>query len=216
MSREDLHAMFTEMAEDVDQPRLVGPALAKAAKVRRRHAVVGAFAAAAVVATTGAILVRPGHPAPTPPLSIRIGSTEVVHLPATIQPSPRSIPYWPEALNPGSDAPSLDDAPISHASLLYSPAGEGIGDQAPPIYVYGEGSVNGGSGDGSFHWARLDVDLTLTRDVDGNKALPLDLNSLGPMGMRAAFAQPDAVVIVNLVDGGQDWIELPGLNEEVT
>jgi hypothetical protein len=76
--------------------------------------------------------------------------------------------------------------------------------------------VNGGSGDGSFRWVRLNVNLSFTREAGGNRAVPLDLNSLGPRGERAAFAQPDAVVVVDLRTAEVDRIPLPGLNEDVT
>ena len=221
MSREDLRAMLTELADDVSQAQLVGAAVAQAARIRRRRrAVVGAALAVVVVSAAGVALSRPTRtPAPlglpsATALPSMAGSARVDRLPATIAADPDAAPYWPESAVPPANAPSLIDKPVSHAVMLYSshPA-EG---QAPSVYVYGEGSIYGGSGNGSFHWARVPVDLSYTHDAGGNQALPLDQNSLGPMGRRAAFAQPDAVVIVNLMTGAAERIALPGLNEDVS
>ncbi len=221
MSREDLRAMLVELADDVSQSQLVGAAAAQAAHVRRRRrAVVGAALAVVVVSAASVALWRPtGTPTPlgspsATALPTMAGSARVDRLPATIAADPEAAPYWPASADPPANAPSLANKPMSHAVVLYSPASAEA--QASPIYVYGEGSINGGSGNGSFYWARVPVDLSYTHDAGGNRALPLDQNSLGPMGRRAAFAQPDSVVIVDLMTGAVDRIALPGLNEEVS
>ncbi|MBB5874574.1 hypothetical protein F4553_008008 [Allocatelliglobosispora scoriae] len=220
MSREDLHAMFEALAEDVPPPHLAGPAAAGAARVRRRRTVV-AGALAAVVLISGAAVaawrptgadVTTGPTASPAPLPQPSALARVDRLPAEPARSPRSEPYWPASINLPARVPTLAEAPISHAVMLYSPIATG----ASAIYAYGEGTVNGGSGDGRFHWARVDVDLVDTRDAGGNQAMPLGVNSLGPMGTRAAFAQPDAAVIVDLLTGDVARIALPGLNEQVT
>jgi hypothetical protein len=220
MSREDLHAMFAELAEDVSQPRLVAPVVARAARLRRRRLAVTCTALAVLVITVASLTLwgPKGTPIPaTPPNATQpdaTGSTRVDRLPATLATDADAAPYWPGSANPPVNAPSLAGAPISHAVMLYSPPSGGS--KAAPVYVYGEGSINGGSGSGSFHWARINVDLSDTRDAGGNRTPALDQNSLGPMGASAAFAQTDSVVVVNLTTAAVDRIALPGLNDDVT
>jgi hypothetical protein len=220
MSREDLHAMFAELAEDVSQPLLVAPVVARAARLRRRRLAVTCAALVVFVVTVASLALGGPKgtviPAATPNATQpdATGSARFDRLPATLATDSEAAPYWPGSANPPANAPSLAGAPISHAVMLYSPPSGGA--KAAPVYVYGEGSINGGSGSGSFHWARIDVDLSDTRDAGGNRAPALDQNSLGPMGASAAFAQTDSVVIVNLTTAAVDRIPLPGLNEDVT
>jgi hypothetical protein len=219
MSRDDLREMFADLAGDVAGVHLAEAAVTGATRIRRRRRVVATVAAAVAVTTVAAVVWWPSagtppppstSPAPSPTFGIRID-----RLPDPIPDATDAAPFWPASLAPPADAPSLTDAPLSHAVLLAS-APSGDSDQVPAIYAYGEGSVNGGSGDGSFRWVRLNVNLTFTRDAGGNQAVPLDLNSLGPMGERAAFAQPDAVVVVNLRTAEVSRIPLAGRNEEIT
>lgn len=138
----------------------------------------------------------------------------MAHLPAQLQLDPQANPYWPASIDPAVMVPVLTASPLSHASLLYAPF---KGPDAPTqILAYGEGLINGGSGDGRFHWVVLDLKLVDTRDAGGNQAVPLDQGSLGPMGRQAAFAQPNEVVVVDLQTGKENRIPLPGLNEEVS
>jgi len=221
VSHKDLHDLFTELAEDVVPSRTAATALTEAFRVRRRRrAIAGAALAVVVVVAATVALWRPfggarveSSASTTPPS--RAGSARVTHLPAAIARDPQAAPYWPPAIDPDATAISRSAAPISHASLLYTPSSN-AGAPYIPIYAYGEGLINGGSGNGQFYWVVLEVKLVETRDADGNRALPLDQGSLGPMGQRAAFAQPDEVVVVDLRTGKEDRIPLLGLNEEVT
>ncbi len=224
MSREDLKAMFTELAEDISYAEPVGAALAHAVRVRRRRrAVIGAALAVLVVTAVSVAVWRPTGRSTSPvdppggtAEPTMTGTARVDRLPSVLAVNPDGAPYWPRSVQVPTDAPRLADAPMSHAAMLFSPYAAEFGTKPPPIYVYGEGSVNEGSGNGRFHWARLAVDLSYTRDVDGNLAVPLDQNSLGPGGEVAAFAQRDSVVLVDVRTGAVERIALPGLNEDVS
>ncbi len=212
MSREDLSAMLTELADEVQPQPQAARAWAKARHVRRRRAVIGAAAAVLLVATTMALVQLPrvadkpvDTPTPTP-----TGMARIDKLPATIPAAADAAPYWPSSLNPPADAPTFQEAPLSHAVLLFQP------ESAGPIYAYGEGSINGGSGNGQFQWVRVAESLEDVRDAGGNRSTPVDLNSLGPMGESAAFAQTDELVVVNLIDGTTQRTQLSGFNEDVT
>ena len=142
MSREDLSAMLTELADEVQPQPQAARAWTKARQVRRRRAVIGAAAAVLLVATTMALVQLPrvadkpvDTPTPTP-----TGIARIDKLPATIPAAADATPYWPSSLNPPTGAPTFQEAPLSHAVLLFQP------ESAGPIYAYGEGSINGGSG----------------------------------------------------------------------
>jgi hypothetical protein len=216
MSREDLSAMLMELADEVQPRPQAERAWAKARQVRRRRAGIGAAVSVLLISTTIAIGQLAGSsPSPTANPSptwteTTVGKARIDRLPPRIDPDRTLSAGWPPSLDPPADAATLQATPLSHAVLLFQP------EHAGPIFAYGEGSINGGSGNGKFHWVRLDVNLTDTEDVGGNRAAPLDRGSLGPLGLHAAFAQPNEVVIVDLRDGTVQRIPLPGLNEEVT
>jgi hypothetical protein len=214
MSREDLTGLLTELAEEIAGPSLAAPAWAGARRIRRRRATIAAAAAVLVVAASIAIVRLPhGTTVPVgPPTGAPTGTgyVQIDHLPATIPTVVDAAPYWPSTLNPPANAPTLSQEPLSHAILLFQPGSDG------PIFVWGEGSINGGSGDGQFHWVRLDISLNDTVDAGGNRASPVDLNAIGPMGESMAFAQTGEYVIVNLRTQTTERTPLPGLNEEVT
>ncbi len=214
MSREDLTAILTELTEDVTAPSLAAPAWVRARRVRRRRAVVGVVTAVLVVSASVATARAPVRSAPPPgestPTPVPSGGARIDQLPTTIPTATDAAPYWPSDLNPPGDAPTLNQMPLSHAVLLFQPASDG------PIFVWGEGSINGGSGNGKFQWVRLPVDVSDTVDAGGNRATPVDINSLGPMGESVAFAQTGEYVVVNLMTLTTQRIPLPGLNEEVT
>jgi hypothetical protein len=222
MSRDDLRDLFADLAEDVAGARLADSAVAGARRVRRRRRIV-ASAALAVAATTVAAVAF-WSPEAAPPAGTVVppsmtgqpdASIRIDRLPDTIPGDRDSGSYWPRSLTPPTDAPVLATTPLSHAVLLAMPLQTGIG--APlRVYAYGEGSVNGGSGDGRFRWVRLDVNLLKTLDEAGTAGWPVDHNSLAPMGRRAAFPQRDGVLLVDLTDGGVDVIPVPGFNEDVT
>jgi hypothetical protein len=223
MSRDDLREMFADLAQEVPGANLANAAVAGATRIRRRRRVVAGAAAAVAVSTVAAVVWWPSVGTPPPPSTSPspVGSAtpaiRIDRLPDQIPDVSNAAPYWPASLAPPADAPNQTEAPMNQAVLLASaPLVDPASDTAPPIYAYGERSINEGSGDGSFRWVRLNVNLTFTRDDQGNRALPLDLNSLAPRGDRAAFAQPDAVVVVNLRTAKSIRIPLPGLNEDVS
>jgi hypothetical protein len=216
MSRDDLREMFADLAADVSRAELARAAVAGAARIRRRRRVVAGASAVMLASALAAVAWwSPVGPPPavttTPTATARpSGAIRSDLVPYTIRTEADAVPYWPGSLQPPVDAPSLADAPLSHATVLVMPFRE----QPRRMYVYGEGLVNGGSGSGTFHWARLDVDLATT----GENAVgfPMDRNSLGPMGRHAAFPQPDAVVVVDIRTGAVDRIAAPGPNRQVT
>ena len=177
MSRDDLREMLAELAEDVPRAHLAEAAVAGATRIRRRRRIVAGAALAVAVTTVAAVVWLPLAGSPPPPSTspAPAGSATpaipVERLPDPVPDAIDAAPFWPASLAPPADAPSLTDAPLSHAVLLASdPPGDS--DHVPAIYAYGEGSVNGGSGDGSFRWVRLTVNLTFTRDAGGNRAMP--------------------------------------------
>ena len=220
MSRDDLREMFADLAEEVPEARLAEAAVAGARRVRRRRRLIAGAAVAVLATTVGAVAwsspenVPPGgtHGSASASAASKI---RIDRLPVPIAGERDAGPYWPRWLTPPSDAPLLADAPLSHAVLLAMPLPVGVG--APlRVYAYGEGSVNGGSGDGKFGWVRLDVNLLRTLDQAGIAGSPVVPNSLGPLGRRAAFPQRDGVLIVDLIEGGVELISVPGLNTDVT
>lgn len=58
--------------------------------------------------------------------------------------------------------------------------------------------------------------LEPARDRDGNLQPALDPTSLSPDGRRAAFAQPDRIVLVDLTTATATDLPLPGWNESVS
>jgi hypothetical protein len=234
LSREALRHMLADMADDITSAPPVDAAIAHAIRVRRRRrAFLGASVAVVLLSTAGVAWWHQDGRGSAPfgptgdsarPTSGPADETfgpdapnlaRLDRLPARLTKQPDTRGQWPDPLDPPAGAPTLAAAPISHAVLLTTPTTIGS-DSNVVIYAYGEGAVNGGSGDGRFHWARLPVNLGLTRDASGDRAMPLDTNSLGPMGLRAAFPQPDFLVTVDIVTGTVKRIPVPGLNESVS
>jgi hypothetical protein len=212
MSDEDLRTLLTELADEVTRVQLVAPAIARAARVRRRRAGVAAGVVLAVAAAVGVAALRPT--APPPPVAGPTPSPSIVVIPgapAVVTPWPASLPvepyaarYWPASVQPPADTRWLVDAPLRHAVLLYLPP-RTPGAAISYLYAYGEAAG------GAFGWVKVPVDL-----ADTAGAVPLSSNSLAPMGLRAAFAQPDAVVVVDLSTGGVVRIPVPGAHTDVT
>ena len=125
-----------------------------------------------------------------------------------LAPAASTNPDWSRIGSPPVDAPPISAAPLLAASLLFQPYGDPDGPNT--VFAYGERPG------GAWAWVRLDVELAHTQDAGGNRAIPLDQNSLAPGGRRAAFAQTDEVVIVDLATGDVVRIPVPGLYEEVT
>ena len=75
-----------------------------------------------------------------------------------------------------------------------------------PVYALAEDGM----------WRRIDVARILpVTDRDGNPQPALDVGSLSADGRRAAFAQRDEVLIVDLASAGVRRVPVPGFNEEV-
>ncbi|MEU5943568.1 hypothetical protein ABZ807_31410 [Micromonospora sp. NPDC047548] len=236
MSREALRRMLADMADDITSAPPVDAVIARSIRVRRRRReILGASVAVVLISTAGVTwwhqegrgsapfgLTGDGaRPTPVPadetfgPDAQAPKLARLDRLPARLTKQPDTRGQWPDPLDPPAGAPTVAAAPLSHAVLLTTPTTIGSGSNVV-IYAYGESAANGGSGDGRFRWARLPVDLGLTRDASGNRAVPLDTNSLGPMGLRAAFPQPDFLVTVDIVTGTVKRIPVPGLNESVS
>jgi hypothetical protein len=215
MSHDQLHGLLAELGEDVSQAQVAQAALARAERIRRRRAVIGAGVAVLVVAAGTVLAWSRFSAAPASNTGSPIQST-VDHLPAVIPTDPDAAGYWPAPLDPPADAPPVTSRPLSHAVLLFLPAGAANGSQIRYAYAYGEGSRDGGSGNGVFGWVRVQVDLAVTYGADGRTMIPVGAGSLSPDGKRAAFAQPDAVVLVSLTNGERTRIPVPGPNEDLS
>jgi hypothetical protein len=224
MSGDDLRTLFTDLADEVSTKDLATVAAVEATRVRRRRRAIVASALALAVVTAGATLgltywqavnspTAPAGSAAATPTRNTANQGALDYLPSTLDTDPQAVPYWPATLRPAVNAPILRADTVAHAVLLFTPYTGGDG--PPPIYAYAANSINGGSGDGTFGWYRVPVTLTDTRDAGGNRAQPLDPGSLAPDGARAAFAQLDEVIVVDLRTAKVDRIPLPGLNEDV-
>jgi hypothetical protein len=113
----------------------------------------------------------------------------------------RTLAGLPQRLDPTRPAAiPLRRNPIERARLLVQPYG------SPDIFALAE--------DGS--WRRIDVvPIAPVTDVAGNVQPALDVTSLSADGRRAAFAQRDEVLVVDLSDASLQRIPLPGFNEDV-
>ena len=113
----------------------------------------------------------------------------------------RTVVGLPQRLDPSRPAAiPLRDNPIQRARLLLQPYG------SPDVFAL--------AGDGS--WRRIDVArITPVTDAGGNAQPALDVTSLSADGRRAAFAQRDEVLVVDLSDASVQRIPLPGFNEDV-
>ncbi|MFI5915753.1 hypothetical protein [Dactylosporangium sp. NPDC051541] len=130
----------------------------------------------------------PSTSAAGPPLPSR--PQEVTELPARL------------TVDPAAAAP-LSARPVTRARALVQPRADEP-DANPPVLALAEDNT----------WRRLDVgDLRPAVDAAGNPQPVLDVTSLSPDGRRAAFAQPDKVVIVDLTTGRARTVAVPGFNE---
>jgi hypothetical protein len=221
VSREDLKTMLSDLAEDISQAPPVSTVIVRAHQVRRRRvAVLGAIVAvvgvvaASTIAVSRAAPVRPVHSptgTPSPTNVARPLTAKVDRLPVKLATDPIAD-GWPTS-GPPLDAPLLASAPVTLGMLLYAPT---TAASIQPVYVYGQTPLRSGNDRLTYHWARLGVSLMGIRDADGGLVTPLDVNSMSNNGERAAFAQPDWLVVVDLQTGAVDRISVPGPNEHVS
>ena len=133
-----------------------------------------------------------------PSLVVAPGREEEGALPFVDTALPRSV-----ALS--SDPPPLSKNPLTRALALL----EAWDDLARPAVIQVLGD------DGRLR--SLDqVRLAWATDGGGNRRLPLSAGSLSPDGTRAAFAQKDVIVLVDLRTAKVDRMTLAGLNEQVS
>jgi hypothetical protein len=135
-----------------------------------------------------------GDAAPaTPPV------TAVASLPTVTIDLPRRLDLDTAAATP------LSTRTVRRARALAQPRADEASVNAPVLVLAEDSS-----------WRRLDVgDLRATTDASGNPQPVLDTTSLAGDGRRAAFAQRDEVVVVDLTTAGVRRIRVPGFNEDV-
>jgi hypothetical protein len=216
-----LRTGLREEATAVELPaRFVATAVADVQLRRRRRQVRAVTAAIATVAVVGAGGLALGTraddgPQPRPIDDPAPATTDAPSPPPTLDPSHvqrirgdqtawDALPWHETALpralptDVGS-APALSQDPIDHALAL-------IGGTAASVGVVGD--------DGRLR--RLDgVALERTLDPAGYRSSPVTQGSLAPNGGVAAFAQPDAVVVVDLTTGSSQRFDVPGHNTRV-
>jgi hypothetical protein len=203
MSTREIARLLEEAAAHVPPPHLAEASWARVVRARRRRrvAVGGAAFVAAALAVTIAIplagrpatVVSPGSPtvsAPAPAVDRLLP-----------RPPDRYEVRLPRSSEELAQAGSLIAGAIQRADLLFEATG---GDGPAPVYA---------AFDGTFH--RLDVALDWSRDAPDNPLPPLRPNSLSPDGRRAAFPQPDKVIIVDLRTVRATHVPLAGVNEDV-
>ncbi|MFI6481817.1 hypothetical protein ACIBH1_28070 [Nonomuraea sp. NPDC050663] len=178
------------------------------------------LAAVTVVAVAAAaVLLWPREAAPPPATGASAVPTQTAPVPAPVTatgapidvaPAPEregELPLLPTAfpatLDPAAARP-LSSWPLTRAIALFQQYGE-----------QGDGRLLALGEDGGLR--ELDgLDLAPVTDRDGNRQAALDDTSLSPDGTRAAFAQKDEVVLVELATGAMSRLPLPGFNERVS
>jgi hypothetical protein len=204
VSTKEIARLLEEAAAHVPPPQLAEASWAGVVRARRRRRVAvggSAFVAAALVAAIAiplagrpATVAPPGSPASTaatPPVD-RV-------LP---QPPDRYDVRLPRSTTDLADAKVLAAGSLVRADALFEPAPSA--EQPRPVYALFDGVPY-----------RLDVPLRWVTLGERQFSPPLRPGSLSPDGRRAAFPQPDAVVIVDLRTAVASTIPLPGLNEDV-
>lgn len=108
----------------------------------------------------------------------------------------------PSEVRMGSGPPQrLSQASVTRALAIFQG-----GEQGDQLFVLGD----------DWRVRLLDrVDLGHPTDPEGNTQVAVDTTSLSPDGSRAAFAQHDKVVVVDLTTGKANHFPLPGYNRDV-
>lgn len=187
------------------------------------------LAAVTVVAVAAAVvLLWPRGATPPPASGASAVTTQTASLPAPVTASPPASPAsaagapidiapasehegglpllptaFPATLDPAAARP-LTSWPLTRAVALFQEYGEHGGGR---LFALGE--------DGGLR-ELAGLDLAAVSDRDGNLQTALDDTSLSPDGTRAAFAQKDEVVLVELATGAVSRLPLPGFNERVS
>lgn len=181
----------------------------------RRYRMAAAIAVGLVVAVGAVVISREERPPDPKPAAVP-SATPVDGADLMVGPVPvdlirpadeRRLPILdsrlPHAVGAGvGQAVPLSTSPVARALALFQ-------DMTPDntrVIVLGT--------DGGWRW--LDgVRLTNPVDADGNEQRALDATSLSPRGTRAAFAQRDAVVVVDLTTARSRRYTLAGYHEQV-
>jgi len=178
-----------------------------------RYRATGAVAVCAVALTLVAAACTGGGSDTTPDPPVHTPSATSSAQPSLVVAPGReeegALPFVDTAL-PRSITLSLDPPPLSKNPLTRALALlEAWDDLARPAVIQVLGD------DGRLR-ALDQVRLAWTADGAGNRRLPLSSGSLSPDGTLAAFAQRDAIVLVDLRTAKVDRLALPGFNEQVT
>ena len=178
---------------------------------RRRGAALAAVLALVLVALVGlAVRDRGDRQASTPEPSaaaptVAEPTDEPNHTASSAPALPERRTELPPRLDPdATPAKPLSGNPIQRARLLLQRNTGARTEQ--PVYALAEDNT----------WRRIDVGHLLpVTDPHGNGQPTLDVTSLSTDGRRAAFAQRDEVVIVELADASVRRVSVPGFNEDV-
>jgi hypothetical protein len=196
-----VHDLLDDASRHLDEVDLVDTAWSGALRVRRRRrrAVAGALAGAAAAAAVVAALSLPDDPGrvqpaprpmPTPvPSAQAPDGTVMVRMPSVAQ-EPR-LPLHPSRLPETLDlaGPTTPLSEVRRAGGLDRVAAaylRPVLENWAPVVVTGNGAVD------------LEVVLLPTSDAQGNTGAPLDRDAIAGDGSAVAFAQPGAVVLLDV------------------
>lgn len=213
MSDPRLRELLQDLAETVPAPQLADATVQGAQRVRRqRRTAMVAAAAAGVAATVIAVSVgsspKPNSRVATPPAVASASPTKFGSMVIDVAPvgaegklARLDVGLPADITLDASRAVRLSTAPVDRALALLESA-----EDQTTVYVLGA----------DRKMRVLDtVELTAPTDASGNAQGVLDGTSLASDGKRAAFAQRDEVVVVDLISGKVDRLPLPGFNENV-
>lgn len=212
MSDQRLRELFNDLADTVPAPQLAEATVQGAHRVRRQRcaalvAAVTAGVAVTVIAVSVGSAPQPISRVATPPAASAsptqfgpmIVDVAPVGAEGKLQRLDTALPSQ-IALDPRRAA-KLSAAPIDGAVALLQSA-----EDQTSVYVLGSDRL----------LRVLDtVRLKAPEDAFGNAQGVLDSTSLAPDGKRAAFAQRDEVVIVDLTTGKVERLPVRGFNENV-
>ena len=196
-----MRELFEDLAEEASRPRqdeAAERAWARAARVRRQRAIVGAAAAVLLLAMPLTAALRPSGPANVRPQPAAIRTVNADGLIVDRPPADlvaQAPPRWPESLEPLADGRSSG---VGRATLLYAPSDLG------PAYLWGLGSSPLDPGMVTPRWFRLDQSFLTATPV------------LGPGGRRLAFADDAGYSVVDLATGIVTHTPMIGPNKSVT
>ena len=217
MTDQAVRELLKQVADAVPPRDLAARAWERAHRRRRRRRQGSAAFVLAAAAVTGAVLVVPDRlgDAPEAPAASEartwkaLGTTDEPHLlVGPTRAEEAALPWAATALprrivaDAAGASRLTEDPPDRALALLQAPVGEQY--TPGPVLVLGD--------DGELR--RIDG-LSPVPDPGGNLSFPLDAGSLSPDGRRAAFAQRDMIVILELTSGVRRELTVPGFNEKV-